>query len=149
MIDESKALALKLWVVLARTHNAVSQCAAEDVARHGLTLAEFAVMEALYHKGPLLLGEVQKKILVSSGGVTYLVDRLAERGLVRRKLCPEDRRARYAELTEEGSALMDRIFPQHAEMIEDVLSVLSRDEKRQVVGLLKQLGMHAAGDPVS
>lgn len=148
-MDDGKALALKLWVVLARTHNAVEQRAAEDVARHGLTLAEFAVMEALYHKGPLLLGEVQKKILVSSGGVTYLVDRLAERGFVRRKLCTEDRRARYAELTEEGTALMDRIFPEHAETIEEVLSVLSCDQKRQVLALLKDVGMHAAGEPAS
>src|SRR6185503_13192975 len=98
-MTDSKS-ALKLWVVLARAYASVAQRASEDVARHGLTLAEFAVLEALYHKGPLLLGEVQKKILVSSGGVTYLVDRLEERGLVRRKLCPEDRRARYAELTD-------------------------------------------------
>ena len=144
---DSKALALKLWIVLARTHNAVSQRAADDVSRHGLTLAEFAVLEALYHKGPLLLGEVQKKILVSSGGVTYLVDRLEKRGLVRRKLCEEDRRARYAELTEEGTALMDRIFPEHAEMILDVMSALDADEQRDLLRMMKQLGLNAAGEP--
>lgn len=148
-MTDPKALALKLWVVLARAHNAVEQRAAEDVARHGLTLAEFAVMEALFHKGPLLLGEVQKKILVSSGGVTYLVDRLEQRGLVRRKLCTEDRRARYAELTEEGVAMMNKIFPEHGDMIRDVVSVLSRDEQLEVLRLLKELGMHAAAEPAS
>ncbi|MGQ0815179.1 MAG: MarR family winged helix-turn-helix transcriptional regulator [Gemmatimonadota bacterium] len=146
---DSKALALKLWVVLARTHNAVSQRAADDVARHGLTLAEFAVLEALYHKGPLLLGEVQKKILVSSGGVTYLVDRLEQRGLVRRKLCAEDRRARYAELTEAGAALMDRIFPEHADAIQEVVSALAPDEQRAMIRMMKELGLHAAGQAVS
>src|SRR5687768_2233491 len=112
-----RGIELKLWVVLARAYAAVSERAARDVARHELTLAEFAVMEALYHKGPLLLGEVQKKILVSSGGVTYLVDRLEQRGLVERQPCLSDRRARYAALTAEGKSLMVRIFPEHAECI--------------------------------
>jgi MarR family transcriptional regulator, 2-MHQ and catechol-resistance regulon repressor len=148
-MPDAKTRALKLWVILARAHNAVSQRAAEDVARHGLTLAEFAVLEALYHKGPLLLGEVQKKILVSSGGVTYLVDRLEQRGLVRRKLCVEDRRARYAELTEAGTAMMDRIFPEHADMIAEVVSSLDEGEQREMIRLMKELGLNAAGETVS
>src|SRR3712207_3630263 len=91
--DEGQTLALRLWIALARAHNAVQAHAAADVARHGLTISEFAVLEVLYHKGPLLLGEVQRRILVSSGGITYLVDRLEKRGLVERRDCPGDRRA--------------------------------------------------------
>ena len=143
-MGDSKAVGLKLWVVLARAFAALEQLATEDVARHGLTLAEFAVLEALYHKGPLLLGEVQRKVLVSSGGVTYLVDRLEERALVRRKLCPEDRRARYAELTENGVELMDRIFPEHAACIRDAVSVLSTADQKEAIRLLKSIGIHAA-----
>ncbi len=146
---DSRAIALKLWVVLARAYAAVSERAARDVARHGLTLAEFAVLEALYHKGPLLLGEVQKKILVSSGGVTYLVDRLEQRGLVKRRLAPEDRRARFAELTADGSALMDRIFPEHAECIKDIASALSSEEQLELTRMLRDLGRHAADDLTS
>src|SRR3954468_9259159 len=96
---ETQASSLKLWVVLARAYAAVARHAEADIARHGLTLTEFGILEALYHVGPLLLGELQQKILGSSGGVTYLVDRLAEKGLVERQECPEDRRARYAALT--------------------------------------------------
>src|SRR5690349_22870003 len=91
--DRKADAALKLWVVLARSFNAVSARLAEDVARHELTQTEFAILEALYHKGPLLLGEVQRKILVTSGGITYLVDRLVEKGFVKREECAEDRRA--------------------------------------------------------
>ena len=148
-MDDAKAVALKLWVVLARAHAALEQRAAEDVARHDLTLAEFGVLEALFHKGPLLLGDVQKKVLVSSGGVTYLVDRLEERGLVRRKLCEEDRRARYAELTESGATLMRRIFPEHAECIRDAVAGLDSDDQTAAIDLLKQLGLHAAQQPIS
>ncbi len=143
---DEQATALKLWVVLARAYAGVAERAARDVARHGLTLAEFAVMEALYHKGQLLLGEVQKKILVSSGGVTYLVDRLEQRGLVERKLCAEDRRARYASLTADGHAFMSRIFPEHAECITEVAGALSLEEQQLVTRLLRDLGRHAADD---
>jgi MarR family 2-MHQ and catechol resistance regulon transcriptional repressor len=143
--SEDQALALKLWVVLARAHAAVHARLQADAAAHGLTLTEFGILEVLYHKGPLLLGEVQRRILVSSGGVTYLVDRLENKGLVERRECVEDRRARYAALTPEGEALIERIFPQHAQRIEQVLQGLDREEKRQAVALLRKLGHAAAG----
>ena len=140
-------LALKLWVVLSRAFDAVQTHAAADATRHGLTLTEFGVMEALYHKGPLLLGEVQRKILVTSGGVTYLVDRLVAKGLVERRRCEKDRRAWYAALTEEGEALIRQIFPQHAEAIARALAGLDEAEKEQAIQLLRTLGRHAVTVP--
>lgn len=142
--DHGRELALKLWVMLARAHNAVHALARADVARHDLTLAEFAVLEALYHKGPLLLGEVQRKILVSSGGITYLVDRLAERGLVERRPCATDRRAVYATLTREGEELIRRIFPEHVCALQRALAGLAGEEQAQAVELLRKLGLAAA-----
>lgn len=136
--------ALKLWVVLSRAHAAVAAQDARDVARHGLTPAEFGILEALYSKGPLLLGEVQRKILASSGGITYLVDRLTDRGYVERRACPSDRRARYAALTAKGEELMDSVFPEHAERIADALRGLSPNDQRRVTTLLKRLGLYAA-----
>ena len=58
--DRKADAALKLWVVLARSFNAVSARLAEDIAQHELTQTEFAILEVLYHKGRLLLGEVQR-----------------------------------------------------------------------------------------
>jgi MarR family 2-MHQ and catechol resistance regulon transcriptional repressor len=136
--------ALKLWVVLSRAHSAIADRAAAHIARYGMTLAEFGVLEALFHKGPLLLGEVQRKLLVSSGGVTYLVDRLERRGLVRRDQCPEDRRARYAVLTDEGTAFVQRVFPEHAAAILAATSGLEPEEQRTATELLKRLGLAAA-----
>lgn len=136
--------ALKLWVVLSRAHAAIQAHAAADVARHGLTLAEFGVLEALFHKGPMLLGEVQRSLLVSSGGVTYLVDRLEGRGLVRRDQCPDDRRARYAVLTEAGEALVREVFPQHAAALRAAMDGLPREEQRAATELLRTLGTGAA-----
>lgn len=136
--------ALKLFVVLSRAASAVTAHADADVGRHGLSLAEFASLEALYHKGPLMVGELQRAVLKSSGGMTYVVDRLETKGLVRRRPCAEDRRALYAELTEEGVALMDRIFPEHAAVIEAAVSGLGTDEKKAATELLKRLGKAAS-----
>jgi MarR family 2-MHQ and catechol resistance regulon transcriptional repressor len=78
---------------------------------------------------------VQRRILVSSGGITYLVDRLEKRGLVERRDCPGDRRARLAALTGDGEALLAGIFPEHAEAIRQALHGLSDDEKKELVRL--------------
>jgi MarR family transcriptional regulator, 2-MHQ and catechol-resistance regulon repressor len=142
--DLPTATALKLWVVLSRSHDAIAEVLKADIGRHDLTFAEFAVMEALYHKGPQLLGEIQRVILVSSGGMTFLVDRLTKRGLAERQACPSDRRARYAKLTKKGEKLMGGIFPEHASVIHGAMAGLKQSEQRELTVLLKALGKVAA-----
>jgi MarR family 2-MHQ and catechol resistance regulon transcriptional repressor len=144
-IQEQTDRALKLWVVLSRAHAAVAEHSQTDIARHGLTPMEFGILEALHHKGPMLLGEVQKKILVTSGGVTYLVDRLAAKGLVERQRCDRDRRAYYAALTPAGQELIREIFPKHAEAIRLAMAGLTEQEKDEAIRLVRTLG-RAAGE---
>ena len=136
--------ALKLFVVLARAANAIQRESHVDIARHGFSPGEFAVLDVLYHRGPLLLGEVQRKVLVSSGGITYLVDRLEQQGLVERRESASDRRARYAALTDRGTALMDEIFPEHAAAIERAVAALDPQEKAAAINLLRKLGKGTA-----
>jgi MarR family 2-MHQ and catechol resistance regulon transcriptional repressor len=144
-LDRKQDTALKLLIVMARAFNAVTEYVGkEDMERHGITPTEFAILEALYHKGPLLLGEVQRKILVTSGGITYLGDRLVEKGLVKREQCAEDRRARYAVLTPAGQALIRKIFPAHAARIEQAMSGLTQAEQREATALLRKLGLAVA-----
>lgn len=145
-----RGLDLELWTVLGRAHDAVHAHVEADVRRHGLTLAEFAVLQLLYRQGPTLLCNVQKGIVVSSGGITYLVDQLEGKGLVERRECPEDRRARYAALTASGSGLMRRILPEHARAVARAVSGLNERDKRAAVRLIRRLGRRAAellGEP--
>ena len=140
---EQRARALKLWVVLARAYAAVAREVESDIAVHGLTTTEFGILEALHHKGPLLLGEIQRKVLVTSGGITYLVDRLVAKGLVTREPSPDDRRARYAVLTPAGAALIDAIFPSHAAFLTTRMQALTPDEQAEATALLRKLGLAA------
>ncbi len=146
--SEDFDLALKLWVVLSRAHQSISAHLNADVARHDLTLMEFGILEVLYHKGPLLLGEVQRRILVSSGGITYLIDRLEAKGLVTRKTCDHDRRARYATLAQAGEEFIQRIFPEHANRIDSLVTELSPEEQTVLIGLLRRLGHSVAERPL-
>lgn len=147
-IDPESAAALRLWVVMSRAHAAIAAHAGADVARHGLTLAEFGILEALYHRGPMLLGEVQRRILVSSGGITFLVDRLTAKGLVERRTCQSDRRARYAALTPQGEALVTEIFPTHAAAVTRAMAALDPDLQHETADALRTLGRAAAELPL-
>lgn len=142
--DEETLAALRLWVTLSRAQSTIAAHILDDARADGIGPSEFGVLELLYHKGPTLLGEIQRSVLVSSGGITFLVDRLTEKGLVERRDCPTDRRARYAALTTQGEHLMQRLFPRHAKRLVEALAVLTPHEQRGAADLLKRLGLHVA-----
>lgn len=146
-VTPDETAALRLWVIMVRAYSAITEHVSADIARHGLTVAEFGIMEALYHKGPMLLGEVQRKILVSSGGITFLVDRLTAKGLVERRNCPADRRARYAALTPEGAARMTEMFPEHAAALTHAMAGLTTGEQAEATQLMRTLGLNAVELP--
>lgn len=136
-------LSLKLFVVLSKAYKEVMNVAIKDMQRHGLSATEFAVLELLYHKGKTPLQRIGEQILLTSGSITYTVDKLEAKGLLERVPCLDDRRVIYAEMTAEGKALFDRIFPEHARVITGTMSGFSLSEKQTAVELLKKLG-HAA-----
>lgn len=142
--DAATARALKLWVVLNRSVRAIEDHLRLQVEAHGVTLTEFAVLEALRHKGPLPLGEVGHRVLRKSGSMTYVIDKLEKRGLLRRKACPGDRRSYHAELTDAGRAAIDTIFPEHARTLAALASALTSDEQETATALLRTLGLAAA-----
>lgn len=142
--DESE-WALKLFVVLSRASRAVTDRVKEDIKNHGLNPTEFAVLELLFHKGDQPIQHIGKKILLSSGSMTYVIDRLEEKDLLRRKPSPDDRRMTYATITSEGYATMEKIFPAHEEAIRNLFSELDLGEKRTLIDLLKKVGYSAEG----
>ena len=132
--------ALDLWVALARCASSVSRVSARDIQRYGLTQAQFAVLEVLYHRGPLPLCTIGEKLLVTSGNITYVANQLEKAGWLRRQNSSDDRRVTLAHLTAQGEALMDRHFPSHAATMEQAAKVLSVREQQQLGKLLKKWG---------
>jgi MarR family transcriptional regulator, 2-MHQ and catechol-resistance regulon repressor len=134
----------RLWIVLARCHRALALMVERDIVDLGLCLSDFMVLEALLHKGPLTISEIQAKVLLASGSMTAAVDRIESKGLVIRTTTLKDRRARLLELTPEGRSLIEGAFTEHAKHLETAMSVLDSKEKKQIYAGLKKLGQSVA-----
>lgn len=136
-------LSLKLFVVLSRAIESVRKQVVKDIKSYQLNLTEFGVMEFLYHKGEQPIQLIGKKVLLASSSITYVVDKLEEKGYLERIACPNDRRVIYGRLTEKGEKLMEEIFPQHKKAMAMIFSSLSKKEKEQAIELLKKIGIFA------
>lgn len=137
---DDQETALRLWVTLARCYATYAKAIAAKVQDYGLTTPQFGTLEALYHLGPLSLGELAEKLLVTGGNVTYVMDRLEDQGLVYRYRRPDDRRVIQARLTQEGRELVAEVFPGHTSYVEHLSRHLTPQEQAQLSGLLKALG---------
>jgi MarR family 2-MHQ and catechol resistance regulon transcriptional repressor len=135
----------RLWLVLVRCHRTLSQIAERSIEEAGLGLTDFAALEALLHKGPLTITEIQGKVLLASGSMTAAVDRLEKKGLIRRGPAQSDRRAKVLHLTLEGRRVVEAAFRRHAAELESAMAILNLREKRHLYALLKKLGLFAAG----
>src|SRR5437879_13341688 len=102
--------ALELFVVLWRASNWVYAYAVRDARCHGLNPTEFGILEALYHKGPLPLQQIGEKVLISSGNITYTVDKIEQKRLLVRRHAPLDRHVIFEELMKEGHDILVALF---------------------------------------
>jgi len=136
-------LSLKLFIVLSRALESVRKEVVKDIKRYELNLTEFAVLEFLYHKGEQPIQLIGKKVLLASSSITYVVDKLEEKGYLERMACPTDRRVIYGRITEKGNTLMQEIFPQHKQAMAEIFSSLTNEEKEQAITLLKKIGLFA------
>jgi MarR family 2-MHQ and catechol resistance regulon transcriptional repressor len=134
-----------VFLVLWKAASAVQSYAEESISELQMCGSDFAVLEALLHKGPLPINEIGKKVLLTSGSITVAVDRLETKALVERRPHGTDRRARIVHLTKEGRKLIRRLYADHAADMEQLASAsLNRKEREILIRLLKQIGYEAA-----
>ena len=139
--SKAEIRALKTYVKLMRAAESVTTRIHHHLSSTGLTISQFAVLEALYHIGPLSQREIGKKILRSSGNITMVIDNLEKSGLVRRERFEADRRFYIVHLTDKGYDLINKIFPLHTSVIAKDLEVLTAAEQDALGRLCKKLGL--------
>lgn len=139
-----KEEALKALTTLLRASSSVEKAVKTDMTSYGLNSTEFAVMELLYNKGKQPIQMIGKKILLASSSITYVIDRLEEKGYVKRIADETDRRVTFVELTNDGCQKMEEIFPQHADTIEELFKECSVKEIEELRVTLKKVGYTAA-----
>src|SRR6266436_328169 len=136
-----------VFLVLWKAAHAVAACAEKSILRLELCGSDFAVLEAVLHKGPLPVNEIGKKVLLTSGSITVAVDRLEAKGFVERRAHGTDRRARIVHLTKEGRKVIARVYADHAADMERLASSsLSKAERKTLIGLLKKIGYEAKAE---
>lgn len=133
-------LALSTWVKLARAYSSFEKKSNDSIKTFGLTQPQFAVIEVIGHLGPLKVGEICNKMLVTGGNMTLVLDNIEKLGYIERVPNKEDRRAIYIQLTPAGKMLFDEVFIIHAEKISEYMSVLTTAEQKALGDLLKKLG---------
>src|SRR5699024_7795086 len=142
MADEldNRQLSLKLYIIMHHAFNSLQDQSFKDMKRYGLNPTEFAVLELLYNRGPQQIREIGSRVLLASGSITYVVDKLVNEGYAVKEQYEKDRRITYVSLRPKGRKLMDEIFPQHADQMERITSGLTAREKKRLADLLKKLG---------
>src|SRR5881409_641870 len=134
-----------VFLVLWKAARAAQAYAEKSISELEMCASDFAVLEALLHKGPLPVNEIGKKVMLTSGSITVAVDRLETKGLVERRAHGTDRRARIVHLTKEGRKLITRAYANHAADMERLSSTsLTKAERETLMRLLKKIGYKAA-----
>ena len=131
---------LDTFIKLTRCTDSLMARIAERNTIGDLTFSQFAVLEALYHLGPMTAGEVGQKILKSGGNMTLVIDNLERDGLVRREGDANDRRVIHVHLTKAGKAKVEAVLPGHVAALVDEFKVLSAREQEMLGELCKKLG---------
>ncbi|MGE7988836.1 MarR family winged helix-turn-helix transcriptional regulator [Lysinibacillus fusiformis] len=134
---------LKAFTVLFRAYQTIQEATKRDLLQFDLNQTEFSVLEFLYHRGEQPIQVIGKRILIASSSITYVIDKLEQKGYVYRKSCPRDRRVTYVLLTNEGQTLMEEIFPKHEQKINEIFEVLGPQELDTMILSLKKVGKNA------
>ena len=137
MIKENK-LNLSTLVVFSRAENTIHRLEYETIRESGLTVAQFAVLEALYNKGDLRIQELIEKILTTSGNITVVIKNLEKDDLVKKIPDPSDKRAVIISITQKGKEIIEGILPKHIENINRIFNILSDEEKIILKNILKK-----------
>src|SRR5438477_10894645 len=128
-----------VWLVFMKAFQALFPHAAQSIERTELGDSDLRVLEVLLHKGPLPVNTIGPKVWLTPGSISVAVDRLEKAALVKRKNT-DDRRVRLVELTAKGRALITKAFREHASAMEEAAGILSKEERRMLLRLLKKLG---------
>jgi MarR family 2-MHQ and catechol resistance regulon transcriptional repressor len=138
--------ALNAYIKLQRAAETVLMHTTAHLADYGLTLSQFAILEALYHLGTLSQRDLAEKLLKSTGNMSIVLKNIEKRGLISRQRNPADNRYMRVCITDMGRDLIESMFDQHVAGIVDEMSILSADEQAELDRLCRKLGLRFDAD---
>ncbi|MEW4354134.1 MarR family transcriptional regulator [Streptococcus pneumoniae] len=131
-------LDLKTMIVFKKAERTLLPFENRTFKEHQLTPTQFAVLETLYSKGNLRIQDLIDKILATSGNMTVVIKNMVRDGLIFRTCDPNDRRSFLVGLTPEGRTKIEAILPDHIANIQQAMTVLDEQDKKDLIRILKK-----------
>lgn len=130
--------AVKSMVVLRKAFRTIDAKVSESFKEFELTPAQFGVLEVLYAKSSMKIGDLIDSTLATSGNMTVVIKNMEKKGWINKTACPNDKRVFWIDLTDQGREVIAAALPAHIEKVEETFAVLSPDEQVQLIDLLKK-----------
>lgn len=127
------------FLLLMQTSKAIQERIRDEMSINNLSITEFSVLEVLYYQGKQTIQQIGNRILISSGSMTYVIDKLEQKEIIKRNDCREDRRVIHITLTAEGLELMEKIMPNYQDMVDSFFGDLTGDESQLLVCFLNKV----------
>ena len=128
LIKDSK-LNLTTLIAFTRAEHKIHNLEYKTIKESGLTISQFGVLEVLYNKGNLRIGEIMEKILTTSGNITVVIKNLEKDGFIKKISDPLDKRSTIISITDKGIKVIEEILPDHIKNINNIFDVLTDEEK--------------------
>ncbi|OFN05278.1 hypothetical protein HMPREF2626_04275 [Aerococcus sp. HMSC062A02] len=129
--------------VLLRSHQLMMRALKQDMRTYGLTENEFMILEYLLNKGPHVVQDIKEHLLIPNSSVTYVIDCLEGKGLVKRERSSKDMRRIIIALTPKGQRKIAADYEEHKDYVNQLFSVLDADELKRLRLIHKKLGFQA------
>jgi MarR family 2-MHQ and catechol resistance regulon transcriptional repressor len=130
---------MRVWIQMIKAFNAIRASELRLITRHGLTMNQFSVLEALYHRGDLTIGEITALIDSTPGNVTVVIKNLQKNGMVSVAPDTRDQRARVVSIASSGRELIGSMFADHAQNLCDCFLPLNDQELQTLFESLRKL----------
>jgi MarR family 2-MHQ and catechol resistance regulon transcriptional repressor len=140
---QPKTSASHIIVVIWKALRAIKRQMDSDLQRCGMSNTDFRVLEVLLHQGPLPVNVIGPKVDLTAGAISVAVDRLEERGLVKREESKRDRRVRTVALSHEGKKAITPVYERHVALMERLLEPLDSAQRASLEVMMKAVGRHA------
>ena len=141
--EQDVPTAASVWLVMMKAHRSLQALMARSISSLGIGISDFMILEALLHKGPMRISTLGEKVHLANASMTAAVDRMTDRGLVKRASDESDGRVRTIDLTPCGRQLIQTLYAKHEHDIEDLMSPLCPAERAELRKSLKRVGIAA------
>jgi len=140
-LSDDEQLDIRIWLRLLTCANMIERRVRKNLReKFDTTLPRFDVL-AQVDRTPdgQPMRELSRRMMVTNGNITPLVDRLVEDKLIKRDPSPEDRRVQHIRLTSDGKQALDEMIPAHVSWVNNLMANLDRHNASQLYALLGEL----------